>query len=363
MARKGKRAVLVKPDQPIEIWELPVPLPQPGGVLLKVEMGGVCGTDVHLWHGDMELPYPIVLGHEGIGIIEEFGEGLTKDYAGTPLKVGDRVYWAPIKPCYHCYYCTVIKDFSLCEEMVIFEHAEKPNWASYNEYAWLPAGMPFYRIPDDTPSESVIAFGCAMPTMLQGLERLGGVEPNQTVVIQGAGPVGLAATLLARLSGARKIINIGAPKHRLEMAIRFGATHTINIDEIQGEENRIKRCHELTEGMGADVVIEAAGVLAAFSEGLKMLAKNGRYLIVGLWSGKGAIPLDPRYINNNNLKVIGTALAQPQHYYRAIQLAQAHHKEFPMVEIVTHRFPIEKSQEALEAVAKLETVKAVIIPS
>jgi threonine dehydrogenase-like Zn-dependent dehydrogenase len=105
--------------------------------------------------------------------------------------------------------------------------------ACYSEFAMLPAGMPFYRIPEDTPSEAVIAFGCAMPTMLQGLERIGGIAVNQTIVIQGAGPVGLAATLIARFSGAREIIVVGAPKRRLEMARQFGATATINLEEVE----------------------------------------------------------------------------------------------------------------------------------
>jgi len=325
-------------------------------------MGGVCGTDVHLWHGDFPLPAPVVLGHEGIGIVEELGDGVSADHAGTPVAVGDRVYWAPLRPCHRCYYCTVLKDFSLCENLLLFGGADDPTWASYTDYAWLPEGMSFYRIPDDTPSEAVIAFGCAMPTMLQGLERLGGISPNQNVVVQGCGPVGLAATLLARLSGARRVIVIGAPERRLEAARGLGATATIDLDRVPDEDERSRQVRELTEGRGADVVIEAAGVLAAFPEGPKLLAKNGRYLIVGLWSGQGGAPVDPRYLNNNNLKVIGTALAQPQHYYQAIHVAQAHHGELPMAEAVTHRFPIEESQRALEAVSRLETVKAVITP-
>jgi len=223
--------------------------------------------------------------------------------------------------------------------------------------------MPFYRIPDDTPSEAVIAFGCAMPTMLQGVERLGGIAVNQTVVVQGCGPVGLAATLLARLSGARQIIVIGAPERRLAMARRLGATTTVNMETMNTEEERVQHVRDLTEGRGAEVVIEAAGAVAAFAEGLKLVAKNGRYLIVGLWSAPGAVPVEPRYLNNTNLRIIGTALFQSQHVYGAIQVARAHHREFPLAEAVTHRFLLAESQQALEAVARLETVKAVITPA
>jgi 5-exo-hydroxycamphor dehydrogenase len=222
--------------------------------------------------------------------------------------------------------------------------------------------MPFYRIPEDTPAEAVIAFGCAMPTMLQGIARLGGIAVNQTVVVQGCGPVGLAATLLARLSGARQVIVIGAPERRLAMARRLGATVTLNLETLKTADERVPRVRDLTEGRGAEVVIEAAGVVAAFAEGLKVVAKNGRYLIVGLWSAPGTVPVEPRYLNNTNLRIIGTALFQSPHVYGAIQVAQRHHREFPLAEAVTHRFPLGESQRALEAVARMETVKAVITP-
>ena len=363
--RVSKRAVLVGPNRSIEVWERPILPPQLGEVLLGVQMSGVCGTDVHLWRGEVPLPGPVVLGHEGIGVIEELGKGVTTDYAGVPVEVGDRVYWVPLHPCYRCYYCTVVKDSSLCENFMgdVFRDANEPPSASYSEYSWLPAGMPFYRIPDDTPSEAVIAFGCAMPTMLQGIERLGGITVNQTVVVQGCGPVGLAATLLSRLSGARQTIVIGAPERRLAMARRLGATATINLETLKTEEERVQHVRDLTEGRGAEVMIEAAGVVAAFAEGLKIVAKNGRYLIVGLWSAPGSVPVEPRFINNTNLRIIGTALFQSQHVYDAIQVARLHHREFPIAEAVTHRFSLGESQKALEAVARLETVKAVIIPA
>ena len=134
--------------------------------------------------------------------------------------------------------------------------------------------------------------------MIQALERLGGIFPTQTVVVQGCGPVGLAATMLSRISGAKTLVVIGAPEHRLAMARRLGATATINLETGPQEAERVKQVYELTEGRGGDVVIEAAGARSAFGEGIKLTAKNGRYLIVGLWSGHGTVPVDPSYLNN-----------------------------------------------------------------
>lgn len=363
--RMSRRAVLVKPNEPIEVWERPIRPPAAGEALVRVQLAGVCGTDVHLWRGELPLPGPVVLGHEGVATVEELGEGVSNDYAGTPVKRGDRVYWVPLRPCYRCYDCTVEKETTQCDNAlaVLFRDAEEPPSACYTEVAWLPAGMPFYRIPDDTPSDAVIAFGCAMPTMLKGLERLGGIAVNQTVAVQGCGPVGLAATLLARVSGARGVVVLGAPKRRLEMARRLGATATIDLDEVKSPEERARRVRELTGGRGAEVVVEAAGAVPAFGEGIQLAAKGGRYLIVGLWSAPGTVPVEPRYLNNMNLKIIGTALFEGRHVHGAIQVASRHHRELPMAEAVTHRFPLAESQQALEAVATLQSVKAVVLPA
>ncbi len=363
--RTSKRVVLVGANQPLEVWERPIPAPEPGAIVVRVEMSGVCGTDLHLWRGEVPLPYPVTLGHEGVAIIEEAGKGVTTDYAGVPIKPGDRVYWQPVRQCHRCYYCTIEKDFSLCENIFeeLFRNANEPPSSCYAEFCALPPGMAFYRVPDDTPSEALIAFGCAMPTVLQALERLGGIQLNQSVVVQGCGPVGLAATMMARLSGAGQVIVIGAPERRLAMARRLGASATIDLAARKAEADRVEEVRALTGGRGAEVVIEAAGHLPAFGEGMKLVAKNGRYLIIGLWSAPGTVPIEPRYLNNNNLRIIGNALAQPQHLYGAIQVARTHHRDFPMAEVVTHRFALAEAQKALEAVARLETVKGVIIPN
>lgn len=364
MGRTSKRAVLVKANQPVEIWEKPMNPPAPGETLLRVKYAGVCGTDVHLWRGEIPLPSPIVLGHEGIGAVEELGEGVTTDYAGAPLKRGDLVYWVPLLPCYRCYDCTVVEDLTQCDQALsaLFRDAAAPPSCCYTELAILPRGMAFYRIPEDTPAEAVIAFGCAMPTMLQGIERIGGIAVNQTVVVQGCGPVGLASTLLARASGAREVIVIGAPKARLEMAKRLGATATIDLGETKTAEERIAKVKDFTGGRGGEIVIEATGAVPAFGEGVQLVCKGGSYLIVGLWSAPGTVPVEPRYLNNMNLRIIGTALYEGRHIHGAIQVARRHHATLPMVEALTHKVPLAECQKALDAVGKLESVKAVVLP-
>ena len=361
----AKRAVLVAPNAPLEIWDGRVPSPAGGEVLLKTLFGGVCGTDVHLWKGEVELPGPCVLGHEGIGQIVTLGDGVTTDFAGAQIKPGDRVYWVPMTPCGRCHHCTVTKDPSSCEAWVaaLFGDAKAPPVATYAQFALLPGRMPFYRIPDDTPSEAVIAFGCALPTVLQAYERIGGVRVGETVLVQGSGPVGLAATLVASMCGASQVIVIGTPARRLDYARRIGATEVIDLNIETDAAGRRERVLALTEGRGADLVFEAAGVVPAFAEGLELIAKGGRYVVVGLWSAPGSVAVEPRVLNNRNLTIAGSALFQARHVRQAIGVAQRCHRQMPMAEAVTHRFALEDAQTALSMVSRLETIKAVIVPN
>ncbi|TWH16069.1 5-exo-hydroxycamphor dehydrogenase [Rhodococcus rhodochrous J45] len=361
--RTGKRAVLVGPNKPLEIWEAPVDPPTGAEVLVAVEMAGVCGTDHHFYLGEVAMPGPMVLGHEGIGRVVECGPDVTTDSAGTPITEGDRVYWVPLKPCHRCHACTILEDTSLCPHQSPgrFRDPLLTPFATYTEYSLLPGGMTFFKVPEDTPSEAVIAFGCAMPTVLHAMERLGQIRFGDKVLVQGAGPVGLAATLVAGLSGAGEVVVIGAPASRLEMAKRLGATSTIDLDVHNTSEQRVAAAQEIMGG-GADIVIEAAGKLPAFGEGTELVARGGRYLIVGLWSAPGTTELEPRKINNDNVRIIGSALSRPRHIYKTIQMAQQYHTRFPLTDVVSHRFGLEDAQSAIDAVGRQEPIKAVIQP-
>jgi D-arabinose 1-dehydrogenase-like Zn-dependent alcohol dehydrogenase len=163
MSDKGKAAVLVEPNK-LETWEVPVPDPEPGGVSVRMVLGGVCGSDLHIFDGGAGvMPFPIILGHEGIGRVEKLGAGVETDYAGVPVAEGDLVYWAPTPLCGRCYACTVL-DQPPCENAAFFEHAEKPNWGSLADFAWIPDKMAFFRLPDGADPAALAALGCALPT-------------------------------------------------------------------------------------------------------------------------------------------------------------------------------------------------------
>lgn len=362
MARLGHCAVFMRPGRPMEYWHQDVPDPPPGGMLIRMEMAGVCGTDAHRLSGDLTYTgTPVIFGHEGIGRVEVLGDGVTCDISGETLRPEDLVYWNPITACHRCYSCTIAQDVTVCPHTAWPASALTPNAAAFQEFATLTTATEVYRIPDGVPPEAVIAFGCAMPTAIEGFGRLGGIGAGDIVVIQGSGPVGLASTMLAGLSPALHVIVIGAPDHRLRAAERIGATTAISIESTSPDE-RTAMIRELSGGRGADVVIEAAGVLPAFNEGIRLLARNGRYLILGLFSGAGTVELDPFRLNNLNLRLIGSFGVQPEARLRTIQLAQRYHAQLDLPGLVTQRFHLRDTESAIKSAGSGDAIKAIVTP-
>lgn len=358
--RTGRAAVMVGKDR-LETWEVPVPEPEAGGALVRVVLGGVCGSDVHILNGEAgEMPFPIILGHEGVGMIEKVGPGVTTDYAGVPVKAGDLVYWSPIALCHRCHSCTVLEE-TPCENSQFFEHAEKPNWGSYADFAWLPNGLPFFRLPDHAQPEAVASLGCALPTVLRGFDRCGRVRVGDTVVVQGAGPVGLASVLVAAQAGAREVIVIDGSPARRAVAQRLGATSTISLDTDMAERRRM--IYDLCGPHGPNVVVEAAGVLQAFPEGVDLTGNHGRYIILGLWGAIGTQPISPRDMTTKNITVSGATFPKPKHYYEAMHMSVRLQDKVPLAELVSHRFGINAAGEALAAVKSGAAIKAVIDPT
>jgi threonine dehydrogenase-like Zn-dependent dehydrogenase len=355
----GRATVLVETNR-IETWEVDIAEPEYGGALVRVVLGGVCGSDVHIKTGEAGImPFPIILGHEGVGRVEKLG-GIETDYAGVPVKVGDLVCWSPIAACHRCHSCTVLEE-TPCENSQYFEHAEKPNWGSYADYAWLPRGLAFFRLPDGADPLAVAALGCALPTVLRGFERCGPVRMGETVVVQGAGPVGLSAVVLAAQAGARAVIVIDGVERRLEVAKSLGATATVSLRNSL--EERRRQIYDLTGPAGPSLVVEAAGFLPAFPEGVNLAGIHSRYVVMGLWGAIGTQPVSPRDLVTKNLNIVGASFPKPKHYYGAMQLAAQLQDKVPLSSLISHRFSIEDAHLALDAVHKGEVVKAVIDPS
>jgi threonine dehydrogenase-like Zn-dependent dehydrogenase len=360
-------SVLEAFGQPLVQRAYPLPeSPGPGAALVRTEMAGICGTDVHLWKGELQIQLPVILGHETVGRIEQLGEGVDLDWSGQPLSIGDRVTWTSTASCGRCYYCAEKNQPTRCPERkaygIGYQSDLPPHFlGGYAEYHSLQPRANIFKLPDDLKNESVIGAGCALVTAIHGVERTG-IDWQDTVVVQGAGPVGIAALAVARSAGASKVIVIGAPKHRLEMAKRFGADEVIDLEEIPDSAARLDAVRQMTGGYGADVVLECAGAPQAVAEGWELCRDGGKYLVLGHYCDAGPIKLNPHVITRKQLQVFGSWSSEPRHMRAALDFLARYPGTYPFASMVTHRFPLEEANEALELVGRWEAGKCVIEP-
>ena len=363
----AKASVLDQFNAPLLMREFPLPESvEPGALLIRTEMAGVCGTDVHLWKGQLPISLPVILGHETVGRVEQLGGGLERDWNGLELKVGDRVTWTSTTSCGECYYCKTKRQPTRCPQRraygIGYPCDQPPHFlGGYAEFHYLRPRANIFKIPEDLPTETVIGAGCALITAIHGIERTG-IDWQDNVVVQGAGPVGIAALAVARSAGAGRIIVIGGPKHRLEIAGRFGADHLIDLDETREPGARIEAVRRLTGGHGADVVLECVGIPSAVGEGMEMCRDGGKYLVLGHYCDAGAVQFNPHVITRKQLQVFGSWSSEPRHLDLALKFLRARRQSFPFEDLVTHRYSLDQANEALMATAQWQSAKSVIVP-
>jgi len=365
---RSKAAVLTAYQQPLEIRDFPLDDNlAPGEALARVEMAGICGTDVHLWKGELPIPVPVILGHESAGRIAKLGAGLDRDWTGQPLAVGDRVLWASSIVCGECYYCRIKRTPTRCLKRKAYGISycceEAPHLrGGYSEWILLRAGSSIFKLPDQVSFEAIVGAGCALNTALHGVERIK-VEMGDTVVVQGAGPVGLAALAVARESGASQIVVVGGPAHRLQMALEFGADAVVSLEDFPDIEARRKAVFEIIGEHGADVVLECVGHPAAVPEGFELCRDGGKYLVLGQYANAGNVEFNPHIITKKQLTVMGSWAFEARHVLGAIEFLARSSKWRALFEKqVTHRFTLDQADLALETVRRLEAGKAVILP-
>ena len=351
--QKSKAAVIVEWGKPLQIREYPIPEVESGGILVKVEVAGICGSDVHQWHGRIPLAprLPQIPGHEVLGRIVKLGKDRTYDDAtGEPLKIGDRIMWAHIE-CGKCYWCKIAHQPTLCPNRTYYALRYADEYpqlmGGFAEYEYVIPSTNVIRVPDELTEEEVIGAGCAFRTVIAAFERFGGLRPQDDIVIQGAGPIGLYSLVLALEGGARKSIVVGAPQKRLDLAKKWGATDVINIDEIPDSSQRRNQILDLTDGRGPDVVVEASGVPVAFNEGLEMVRKGGRYLVIGQSSAGVTIPIAPAIIMYKGLDIVGSLSGMIRHFHTALQFIMNKRAKYTFADIVTNKYSLEQANDAL----------------
>lgn len=376
-------ATLVEPGH-YEIREYPLPAPAPGCLLVKMEVSGICGTDKHTYQGYVgqyggtgtprTVPFPIIQGHENVGTIAAIGgDGRYTDFEGVALKVGDRVVVGPNVSCGTCYYCRHDFPYYCCENTVDYGNnisAKDPPhlFGGWSQYLYVVPGSFLVKVPGELPSE--IAVLTEIMAVTVGLDRAKQISafPNESfrfddsVVVLGAGPLGMCFVMKARMLGAGTIIAVDLSDYRLDFARKLGADHTIHAGKTT-EAERLAQIRDLTQGRRADVVVECAGVPGAVREALEILRVGGLLVEAGNFSDMGEISISPhRHLCAKNVRILGVGGEEPAAYGPSMRQMARYMRHYPLVEFVTHRFGLTQVEAAMKKSMAADSMKVVIDP-
>ena len=267
------------------LTEYEVPDPGPDEILVEITMASLCGSDLHMWRG--EVPWfqkaPGIQGHEMAGRVARLGANRKGDSLGRPLREGDRVAYAYFIPCGECWAC--LGGTTGCPNRYRTRNAitadMPPHFlGAFAEYYLVKANQWVFKVPEGLPDELVAPVNCALAQVVYGLHLIG-VWLGDTVVVQGAGGLGIYACGVAKDMGAGRVIVIDSIPERLRLATEFGADDVIDLKELPDKRLRVQRVRDLTAGVGADVCVEVVGLAGVVQEGLEMTRVGGRYLWMG----------------------------------------------------------------------------------
>ncbi len=382
--QKVKAAVMTAPHT-METQYLPYPSDmEPGAVIVKMLMSGICGTDKHAYKGEVtlyggtesqqDMVFPSVHGHENVGVVVEMnGKGRDIEYSGLDLKVGDRVTNCPNVICGRCWYCRNVHGYPFCAEhqgigMTYYADRFPYIAGGWAEYMYLPPKAWVYKVPEYLPDEYACLVELFVVTCL--LDRAKefsayggkGFHFGDTVVVQGAGPIGMMMAVKARLLGAGKIISLDTMDKKLEMAKEFGADLGINVGSMS-DEDLVQAIRDETDGRGADVVVETVGRPDVLKVGLEMLRRGGTYLETGNFADTGTVEINVhRHIAAKNVLIYGNTNHAHDGYYASMEMMWRYHKQYPFEKLITHRFNLDQAVEALKKSFEEDALKVVFAP-
>jgi threonine dehydrogenase-like Zn-dependent dehydrogenase len=351
---KGLAAVFTDGRRPIDLVSLEVPELKAGGIRIRNTGAAICGSDLHGWRADGDNPPTgrrMVGGHECSGVVDALGAGVTTDSMGRALNEGDRVVYPFFFPCLRCYQC-VHGELHACPN----RYHPRFKTGSFEEYPFcdggfaqywnLPPGHFVFKAPDSIPDQVLATVNCSLSQVTWAIHQ-GEMKFGDTVVIQGAGGLGIYATAIAADAGASKIIVIDGQTSRLDLAKQCGATDLIDLRELSTPESRVSRVLELTDGVGADMVVEVVGIAAATLEGLDMVRSGGKFIDVGNISG-GSISLPGNRIIRGQIHWIGVGHYNPWILEKSVGWLERVSEKYPLFDLVSHTYPMTKIEEAFD---------------
>lgn len=364
---KAKAAVLFEVGRKLEIREVEVHPPRAGEVLVRMAVGGICHSDLHVMTGHLNAPLPAILGHEGSGVVADVGPDVTS------VRPGDHVIPLWRLSCGECEYCTagrpalcpagtqirmtgLLADgtsrFSLAgQEIKYFAGV-----SSFCEYSVIPEKA-VLKIPSDLPLDLAALLGCAVITGVGAAVNAARVRPGSSVAVFGTGGVGLNVVQGAAIAGAEKIIAVDLRDNKLEYARRFGATHTVNASAG----NPVEQIRTLTGGRGVDYAFEVVGHPATLRQAYDSLAKRGVAIAVGVtpFTTEVAVPVMSLIYEERVLTGSVYGSSRPRvDIPRLIDLYRS--GKLKLDELLTHRYPFEQINQAYEALERGEVARSVV---
>jgi alcohol dehydrogenase len=330
--KEKMRGVIFHGIGDISIEELDVPkIQNASDAIVRITLTTICGSDLHLIHGQTVVDPESPIGHECVGVVEEIGDDVTN------FKPGDRVIVPTFTHCGNCFFCKK-GSTSQCEKggIIGFGSIRGGLGGAQTEYVRVPfADMSLVKTPDRLSDEDVLLVGDVLATAYFALENVP-IHPGDTVAIVGPGPIGLAVQEIAPVFGAGKIVMIGTRAYRMEIAEQRGAT-IINPNEANAPE----KVRELTNGHGADVVVECAGTPDSFKIAFDSVRKGGAVSLMGMWGEPVEVPLNDMVMNNIT---IFTGLVDCNRLEEIVQLIEAGRIDPSF--LITHRMKLDDILEA-----------------
>lgn len=351
----------------IEIKEFNIPEISDDEMLVKVEGCGICGTDVHEYKNDPFELIPVVLGHEGTGEIIKIGKNIKRDSAGKSLKVGDKIVTCII-PCGECPTCLQHPErTNLCENQGIYglisdDNVHLNGW--FGDYIVIRKNSTVFNVSDmDLHSRVLIEPAAVVVHAVERAKTTGLLKFNSKVLVQGCGPIGLLLLSVLRTMGIENIVALDGNEKRLEMAKRLGATETVNVMKSSSFDETIEKIKDLTDGLGADFAFQCTGSPKAHAGIWKLVKRGGGLCEVGFFVNNGDATINPHFdLCNKEITAVGSWVYTPQDYLTTFDfLKRANGIGLPIKELITHEFPLEQLQEALETNIRQEGIKIAII--
>ena len=360
---KVARVAMLTGPKKIEVQEIPIPALGDDDILVKVEGAGICGTDVHEWKGDPFGLIPVILGHEGTGEVVYAGKNVKCDTAGKPLKAGDKIVTSVLS-CGDCYACRMVPGrTNLCDNQGVFGLiGDKRGTAEGNRVnGWFADymvikggyGVTYFQVNDlNLKQRMILELACVCVHALERSQKTGLLNFGSKVLVQGCGPVGLVMITVLRAAGINHIIAVDGNEDRLKVAQKMGAKTTVCFRRPDEDtlDKRVAKVKAVANNVGVDFAFQCTGAPVAAADIFSYIRRGGGLCEMGFFVNNGEYQINPHLaMCNKEIDIVGSWDYSAEDYPKTVAfLKQAEEMGIPIEELITHTYPLDQMNEAME---------------